>query len=65
MKYLITMTNTQCSPSTLSTSVMVSSPGITEPRPFNNLEDGSPPMPLLKQEKFSMENRDLQLEIIH
>lgn len=33
-------------PSTLSTSVMVSSPGITEPRPFNNLDDGSPPMPL-------------------
>jgi len=52
-------------PSTLSTSVMVSSPGITEPRPFNNLEDGSPPMPLLKRELFSMDNRELDIELFN
>ena len=42
---------------------MVSSPGITEPRPFNNLEDGSPPMPLLKREQFSLENREVDLDL--
>ena len=44
---------------------MVSSPGITEPRPFNNLEDGSPPMPLLKRELFSMDNRELDIELFN
>lgn len=47
------------SPSTLSTSVMVSSPGITEPRPFNNREDGSPPIPLLEWEQLVKRNRQL------
>jgi len=35
-------------PSTESVSAKESSPGATDPRPFNKRDDGSPPIPLLQ-----------------